>query len=63
VCSVVLTVNSQTKSIKSQTKPIKQQKYVNLYVILLILFVNPLLKQQSAQLPAMKTVISHENLL
>jgi hypothetical protein len=30
-------------------------------VILLIIFVNSLLKHQSAQLPAMKTVISHEN--
>jgi hypothetical protein len=32
------------------------------FVILLILFVNSLLKQQSTQLPAMKPVISHENL-
>jgi hypothetical protein len=32
-----------------------------LYVILLIFFVNSLLKQQSTQLPAMKAVISHEN--
>jgi hypothetical protein len=32
-----------------------------LYVILLIVFVNSLLKQQGTQLPAMKTVISHEN--
>jgi hypothetical protein len=31
-----------------------------LYVILLILFVNLLLKQQSTQLSAMKAVISHE---
>jgi tRNA U34 2-thiouridine synthase MnmA/TrmU len=27
VCSVVLTVNSQKKSIKSHTKPIKMQKF------------------------------------
>jgi hypothetical protein len=32
-----------------------------LYVILLIFFVNSLLKQQGTQLPAMKTVISHEH--
>jgi hypothetical protein len=32
-----------------------------LYVILLFLFVNSLLKKQSTQLPAMKTVISHEH--
>jgi hypothetical protein len=32
-----------------------------LYAILLIFFVNSLLKQQSTQLPAMKAGISHEN--
>jgi hypothetical protein len=31
-----------------------------LHVILLILFVNPPLKQQSTQLPAMKAMISYE---
>jgi hypothetical protein len=31
-----------------------------LYVILLIFFVNSLLKQESTELPAMKAVISHE---
>jgi hypothetical protein len=31
-----------------------------LYVILMIFFVNSLLKQQSTQLPVMKAVISHE---
>jgi hypothetical protein len=31
-----------------------------LFVILLILFVNSLLKQQSTQLPAIEAVISHE---
>jgi hypothetical protein len=65
VCSVVLTVNSQTKSIKSQTQSINEQKYFIflsvLYVILMIFFVNSLLKQQSTQLPAMKAVNSHEN--
>jgi hypothetical protein len=34
---------------------------LRLFVILLIFFVNALLKQQSAQLPAVKAVISHEN--
>jgi hypothetical protein len=33
-----------------------------LFVILLIVFVNSLLKQQGIQLPAIKTVILHENL-
>jgi hypothetical protein len=61
VCSDVLTVNSQENSLKSQTKPIKSQNYLYLYVILLVFFVNLLLKQQSTQLPAMKAVISHEN--
>jgi hypothetical protein len=64
VCSVVVTVNSQRKSIKSLTKRIKIADIFEillvLFVILLILFVNSLLKQQSTQLPAMKAVISHE---
>jgi hypothetical protein len=33
-----------------------------LFVILLILFVNSLLKQQSTQLLAMKAVISHKKI-
>jgi hypothetical protein len=65
VWSVVLTVNSQTKSIKSQKKTNKITKIFVLlsvlYVILLILFVDSLLKQQITQLPAMKAVISHEH--
>jgi hypothetical protein len=65
VCFDVLTMNSQTKSIKSQKKNNKiTKKFVflsDLYVILFIFFVNALLKQQSTLLPAMKAVISHEN--
>jgi hypothetical protein len=34
---------------------------LGLFVFLMILFVNSLLKQPSTQLPAMKAVISHEN--
>jgi hypothetical protein len=55
VCAVVLAVNSQRKSIKYKT-----DKYAN--KILLILFVNSMLKQQSTQLPAMKAVISTKRL-
>jgi hypothetical protein len=35
-------------------------KNANIFVILLVLFVNSVIKQQSTQLPAMKAVISHE---
>jgi hypothetical protein len=41
VCFIILTVNSPRKSIKSQANPIKMQV---LFVILLIIFVNSLLK-------------------
>jgi hypothetical protein len=50
VATVVLTLDSQGKSIKPHTNPIK-----------MILFLNSLLKQQSTQLPAMKAVNSHAN--
>jgi hypothetical protein len=52
------------KSIKSYTKAKKCNFYVNiliLFVILLILIENSLLKQQSTQLPAIKAVILQEN--
>jgi hypothetical protein len=49
LCTVVLTMNSKTKSIKSPTKPIKIQIFFVilfvLFVILFILFVNSLLKR------------------
>jgi hypothetical protein len=65
VCSVILTVSSQEKSNKITYKTDKNANIfvilMNLFVILSILFVNSLLKQQSKQLPAMKAVISHEN--
>jgi hypothetical protein len=35
--------------------------HANIFDILLVLFVNLMLKRQSTQLPAMKAVISHEN--
>jgi hypothetical protein len=52
VCSVDLTMYSQITTFVFLSV---------LYVILLIFFVNSLLKQQSTQLPAMKAVISQVN--
>jgi hypothetical protein len=55
VCSVVLPVNTQINKIAYKT-----DKNRNIFVILLILFVNSMLKQQSTQLPAIKAMISQE---
>jgi uncharacterized membrane protein len=68
VCSVILSMNSQRKSIKSHTKP-TQHTNTNISIILLVLFailmiffvLCSLLNQQITQFPAMKAVISHES--
>jgi hypothetical protein len=58
-CEFTVKINKITNKTNKMTKIFAF--LLDLHVILLIFFVNLLLKQQSTQLPAMKAVISHEN--